>query len=172
MYNGIGLTTPRGSGTNGYVVRNLSSIQQRRREPVKPFHELEEEHRERFRERKPNEEILLHERKREVELKCMTLQLTLEEDGVPEAEVEEKVGELRQRLLKDLDQVQLKNAKLLKEHETHQLQKAKEEENVRMQAALGVSTEYVEGQAFDRELQERLRQERREAREARERERE
>jgi serine/arginine repetitive matrix protein 2 len=26
MYNGIGLTTPRGSGTNGFVTRNLSAV--------------------------------------------------------------------------------------------------------------------------------------------------
>ena len=26
MYNGIGLTTARGSGTNGYVQRNLSLV--------------------------------------------------------------------------------------------------------------------------------------------------
>lgn len=26
MYNGIGLTTPRGSGTSGYVIKNFSQI--------------------------------------------------------------------------------------------------------------------------------------------------
>lgn len=30
MYNGIGLNTPRGSGTSGYVQRNLAAIKQRR----------------------------------------------------------------------------------------------------------------------------------------------
>ena len=30
MYNGIGLTTQRGSGTNGYVQRNLSFVQQKK----------------------------------------------------------------------------------------------------------------------------------------------
>ena len=28
MYNGIGLTTQRGSGTNGYVQRNLSFVRE------------------------------------------------------------------------------------------------------------------------------------------------
>ena len=35
MYNGIGLTTPRGSGTSGYVQKNLSFVkpnQQRSRD--------------------------------------------------------------------------------------------------------------------------------------------
>jgi serine/arginine repetitive matrix protein 2 len=80
MYNGIGLNTARGSGTNGYVVRNLSAIPRGRREPVKQFQDIEEEHKDRFRERKPNEEILLHERKRQVELQCLTLRLALEEE--------------------------------------------------------------------------------------------
>ena len=30
MYNGIGLPTQRGSGTNGYVQRNLSFVQQKK----------------------------------------------------------------------------------------------------------------------------------------------
>ena len=30
MYNGIGLTTQRGSGTNGYVQRNLSFVRQKK----------------------------------------------------------------------------------------------------------------------------------------------
>jgi hypothetical protein len=38
MYNGIGLTTPRGSGTNGYVQRNLSFVHNRtqRQEYARP----------------------------------------------------------------------------------------------------------------------------------------
>ena len=30
MYNGIGLTTQRGSGTNGYVQRNLSFVREKK----------------------------------------------------------------------------------------------------------------------------------------------
>lgn len=76
MYNGIGLPTPRGSGTNGYVQRNVVAVP-KSKYPVPDFranpkHELDQ---------KPNEEILLHQRKREVELKCFTLQVELEEQG-------------------------------------------------------------------------------------------
>ncbi|RKP26250.1 hypothetical protein SYNPS1DRAFT_8675, partial [Syncephalis pseudoplumigaleata] len=151
MYNGIGLTTPRGSGTNGYVVRNLSAIPHRRA-PVKQLHELEEEQQDRLRERKPNEEILLHERKRQVELECMNLRLSLEEkNDLTEEQIEESVDALRKRLRAELDEVQLKSAKLLKEHQVHERQQAKSEENIRIKAALGIASDYVEGQAFDRE---------------------
>lgn len=73
MYNGIGLKTPRGSGTNGYIQRNLSFAKPRVNktyqydaEAVKPA-------------RKPSAEVLLHKSKREVELECVLLQEELKE---------------------------------------------------------------------------------------------
>ncbi|KAL0070933.1 RNA-splicing factor [Marasmius tenuissimus] len=75
MYNGIGLTTPRGSGTNGYVVRNMSAL--RSYEPAKDRNEAWDAQPPKHRE--PDEGILEHERKRQVEVKCLELQLELEE---------------------------------------------------------------------------------------------
>ena len=64
MYNGIGLTTPRGSGTNGYVQRNLSFVRHKseradyaRIDKIKPDVQ-----------KKPNLEILEHQRKRQIEV--------------------------------------------------------------------------------------------------------
>lgn len=48
--------------------------------------------------RAPNKDILEHERKRQIELKCAELQDTMEEQGYPDDEVEEKMTELRERL--------------------------------------------------------------------------
>lgn len=64
MYNGIGLTTARGSGTNGYVQRNMAFVKDRPRqqyntERTQPV------------QKKPNEEILEHERKRQLEVKVL-----------------------------------------------------------------------------------------------------
>lgn len=78
MYNGIGLTTPRGSGTNGYVQRNLSSLR------VKRGGERDEKDRERLESqlnRQPNADILEHQRKRQLEVKCAELQDMMEEQG-------------------------------------------------------------------------------------------
>jgi serine/arginine repetitive matrix protein 2 len=75
MYNGIGLTTPRGSGTNGYVVRNLSALRsyQSPQDRQAAWDTAPPKHRE------PDQAILEHERKRKVEVKCLELQLELEE---------------------------------------------------------------------------------------------
>ncbi len=95
MYNGIGLTTPRGrfvyrncysfvlkvsiitSGTNGYVVRNLSVLRSRDTpsDRTNAWDAAPPKHRE------PDKEILEHERKRKVEVKCLELQLELEDKG-------------------------------------------------------------------------------------------
>ena len=67
MYNGIGLQTARGSGTNGYVQRNLGFIRSHK-DPVK--YKTEEEIRKTAEIRKePNQGILDHERKRKLEVK-------------------------------------------------------------------------------------------------------
>jgi serine/arginine repetitive matrix protein 2 len=75
-YNGIGLSTARGSGTNGYVVRNLSTLRTRRNDfkPADPY--TDEPHI-----RKPHVELVQHEQKRSVEVKCATLQAELEDEG-------------------------------------------------------------------------------------------
>ena len=95
MYNGIGLTTPRGrlvpdlfvalhrfshvlySGTNGYVVRNLSTLrsQHSAQDRASAWDVAPPKHRE------PDAEILEHDRKRKVEVQCFELQLKLEDEG-------------------------------------------------------------------------------------------
>lgn len=81
MYNGIGLTTPRGSGTNGYVQRNLSCIRAKRSRDEGPKDEKERERLESQLNRQPNADILEHQRKRLLEVKCAELQDMMEEQG-------------------------------------------------------------------------------------------
>jgi len=66
MYNGIGLETARGSGTNGYVQRNMSFI---RRHKDNVDYKSEEELRKLDSQltRGPSREILDHERKARVD---------------------------------------------------------------------------------------------------------
>ena len=80
MYNNIGLSTPRGSGTNGYVMKNMSFLQMRR-EKQDYLKEDDLRKHDQFLTKKPNKEILEHERKREIELKCLQLQDMMEEQG-------------------------------------------------------------------------------------------
>ncbi|KAL1681403.1 cwf21 domain-containing protein, partial [Schizophyllum commune] len=149
MYNGIGLTTPRGSGTNGYVQRNLSVLRsyQTGQDRANSWDAPPPKHRE------PDQGILDHERKRQVEVKCLELQLKLEDEEVPEDDIEAQVSALRERLLADLAAL-APNAKSLKPSDTHAIAAAKKSELDRMARALGTRSDYVEGAAFDREKQE------------------
>jgi len=152
MYNGIGLVTPRGSGTNGYVTRNLSHLRPRDGPADrKDFDFAPPKHRE------PDQGILDHERRRKVEVRCMELQVELEEKDFPEEEIEKEVEALRTRLLQNLDSIGPTPAKALKLSDTHGLAAAKKEELSKMARAFGTSSNYTEGDAFNREKQDQLR---------------
>ncbi|KAJ3054668.1 RNA-splicing factor [Rhizophlyctis rosea] len=169
MYNGIGLSTARGSGTNGYVQRNLSAFRPRDKQSHQHSNFNADDHAPPSLLRKPNQDILLHERKRQVEVKCLELQENLESAGdMTEEEIEARVDSLRQQLTADLHKM-TQNEKTLKDHQVHQLAEAKEKKNAEMQQAFGISSKnFVEGAAFDRDLQERLKQERAEKRQQQE----
>lgn len=80
MYNGIGLQTARGSGTNGYVTRNLAFVHTTK-EKVKYKTEDEINKLDSLAKKKPNLEILDHERKRKLELRCLEFREELEDQG-------------------------------------------------------------------------------------------
>ncbi|KAJ1591466.1 hypothetical protein NDA15_007106 [Ustilago hordei] len=87
MYNGIGLKTVRGTGTNGYIQRNLSNFRPR----DNPFNKSSSSRHSSSSETRhvqPDAAILEHERKRKVEVKCMELRVQLEDDDVEEDEIE------------------------------------------------------------------------------------
>lgn len=96
MYNGIGLQTPRGSGTSGYVAANKFKLRHR----TGPVMTKE------FGEgqgmggvtRKANKDLLEHERKRQIELKLLELRDLLEDQGFPEDEILAQQQEVRAQL--------------------------------------------------------------------------
>jgi serine/arginine repetitive matrix protein 2 len=77
-YNGVGLATARGSGTNGYVQRNVSAVKHRK--PATDY-KRDTPSSDRPLHRQPNAELLEHERKRAIELKCAEMQDRMEEQG-------------------------------------------------------------------------------------------
>lgn len=101
MYNGIGLTTPRGSGTNGYVQRNLAFITAYKKN-TKPKLDEEVKVPEGVPFKEPNKDILFHEKKRQVEVKCYELQQVMEDQGYLESEINERISSLRNELLAKL----------------------------------------------------------------------
>lgn len=97
-YNGVGLSTVRGSGTNGYVQKNFASVRKRRKQPRYDEQKSRAALESRLH-RPPNKELLEHDRKREIELKCAEMEDKMEEQGYPEDEIEEQISVLRATLL-------------------------------------------------------------------------
>ena len=78
MYNGIGLQTARGSGTNGYVQRNMAFMRTRK-DKVEYNSEEDLARLERTLHKAPNKELMEHNWKRKIELQCLELSETMEE---------------------------------------------------------------------------------------------
>ncbi|KAF1789682.1 hypothetical protein GQ600_6515 [Phytophthora cactorum] len=153
MYNGIGLRTVRGSGTNGYVQRNLSYVNASRTRQTLARNQRggssgDFGSRGGGRNRPPpNPDILLHEQKRKVELQLLEMSLEMKDRGC------------------DPRRSRTRGREKAKDSESsHARQKRKEEENKRIKDAFGIATDYVAGESFDPEMQERRRQERKERR--------
>ena len=146
MSSNVGLSTPRGSGTSGYVQRNLSALKHRDRAAPYPKDFDQMKHRQ----RQPDQKILAHDRAREVEVKVFDLRDKLEEEGVEEEEIEAQTDALRKKLTKE-DAVRGNPAKGLKSHQIHELAAAKIEESERLRKALGISKDYEEGSHWRRQ---------------------
>lgn len=166
MYNGIGLQTVRGSGTNGYVQRNLSHVPARRsRSEAKPWAPGAGP----IAPRKPNEEMLEHERKRQVEVKLCELREELErrEPPLSAEEIDARLEKRRSALI--AQPAGARKPPAGRPDETHQQAAAKQAEDAQMRRALRIGETHVVGSAFDRELQAQKKHERQQRREEEER---
>ncbi|KXS21359.1 cwf21-domain-containing protein, partial [Gonapodya prolifera JEL478] len=155
QYNGIGLSTVRGSGTNGYVQTNKASLPKWREKDARYFEKQQASFGQEIPsefggDRQPNADILLHERKRQVEVKCVQLQDQLEEEGLPAEEVEEKVSQLRRDLLAHIEKGGGSDGP---GGGTHRIAQQMQQRNERILQGLGIDkATHVEGQAFDWEV--------------------
>ncbi|KAL0407906.1 UNVERIFIED_CONTAM: Serine/arginine repetitive matrix protein 2 [Sesamum radiatum] len=99
MYNGIGLQTPRGSGTNGYIQSNKFFVKPKTNKVVTDSSRgFESGQGTAGVTRKPNKEILEHDRKRQIQLKLLVLEEKLIDQGYTDAEIAEKLDEARKSL--------------------------------------------------------------------------
>jgi len=142
-YNGVGLTTPRGSGTNGYVQRNRSYVPPSRKAQYMVDYKPPPTT------KKPNKEIIEHERRRQVEVQVLTLEQELQARGVSDGEISTKVEAFREKLMQKFrDGKMIVDPKELSE--THEISAAKEKEMERIRIAFGVSEEHKEGEVFEK----------------------
>ncbi|KAG6507128.1 pre-mRNA-splicing factor CWC21-like [Zingiber officinale] len=163
MYNGIGLQTPRGSGTNGYIQTSKFFVRPRP-STARPDAAISGSKPEGA-VRKPNKEILEHDRKRKVRLKLLILQETLTDQGYTEAEIAEKLAEAKKTLEAEFaaaasqdggsgdgrrDRPPLPN-KRFAGTQSHQIAARKEKQMETMRAALGIKDEQQEQKMLDEE---------------------
>ncbi|WPK23481.1 hypothetical protein PUMCH_000722 [Australozyma saopauloensis] len=103
-YNGVGLQTPRGTGTSGYIQKNVASKSREGLRQKRMREDAEKERREvktRMHEarRSAGSEVKEHLDKRWIEVQCMELRDKLEDEDVDEKEITKQVDQLRQALL-------------------------------------------------------------------------
>ena len=159
MSSNVGLSTPRGSGTSGYVQRNLSHLKPR--DNIAPYPKDYDQLR--HMQRKPDQQILNHDRLREIEVKVFNLRDKLEDEGVEEEEIDSQTEALRGKLMKGLEDgegngVETKRQgreRQFKPHQVHEQAEAKIVESEKLRRALGISKDYEEGSHWKR-LEERL----------------
>ncbi|RDL35279.1 Cwf21-domain-containing protein [Venustampulla echinocandica] len=162
MSSNVGLSTPRGSGTSGYVQRNLAHLKPR--DQGKPYStDLDSL---KHRQRKPDKEILEHDRKRDVEVKVFELRDRLEDEGVDEEEIDTQTEALRKKLLKEMNSGNGPNTKGLKMHQVHELAEAKIKQDDRFRSALGISRHYEEGSHWKKDEERRMAKLEKESKEA------
>ncbi len=172
MSSNVGLSTPRGSGTSGYVQRNLSQL--KHKDNIAPYpkdFDSIKEHR-----RKADQKILAHNKARELEVQVFDLRDKLEDEGyqsipcslegflltmfprIDEEEIETQVEALRKKLTtaSSASEGSARPAKGLKVHQVHEREVAKGEESERLIKALGIRVDYEEGSHWKRQ-EERLR---------------
>ncbi|KAK0623001.1 cwf21 domain-containing protein, partial [Immersiella caudata] len=153
MSDNVGLSTPRGSGTSGYVQRNLANF--RPRDMGAPYAPRESNHL-RHKPRQPDQGLLEHDRKREVEVKVFELRDKLEDQGVDEEDIDAQCDTLRKKLLADMNRNPGGGPRRnLKAHQVHELADAKLRESERLRQALKISKDYEEGSHW-RKQEERL----------------
>jgi len=139
-YNGIGLRTVRGSGTNGYIQKNRSSISHLHRNDNPPDLKPPVA-------KKPNAEIIDHERKRQIELKVLMYEEKLKERKTPKDEIKKKCKVLREQLQEQF----ARDPSAMKSNlsESHQKNAAKHKEDAKLRNAFDIKTDHVEGAAYE-----------------------
>ena len=166
MYNGIGLTTARGSGTSGHVTKNLSYVKpeffRNKLDSNSGRNRTDDSRSNAPKISGGNRDILEHNKKRAVEARLFALQESLVEQGFTDVEIAEKIARQRQEL-NDTGTETTKTGKV-SGSDSHSIAIRKQEEMVRARNAFGIKDDFVAGEAFDPEVQERKKREREERR--------
>ncbi|KAL2855446.1 hypothetical protein BJY01DRAFT_2157 [Aspergillus pseudoustus] len=167
MSSNVGLSTPRGSGTSGYVQKNHAFLKPRNFGSGAPYPPPSTSKEfgfgdtagGGFKHRQPDKAILEHEAKREIEVKVLEERERLEEENeeveegkregevLGEEEIDKRCDELRGRLVKELEEGKARGGrdagrdrrgKGFKAYQVHEAAEAKIRESERFKRALGI----------------------------------
>lgn len=138
MYNGIGLQTARGSGTNGYVQTNKFFVRPRNGgKPVSGGKGFEDDQGTAGLSKKPNKDILEHDRKRQIHLKLAVLEDELSDQGFSDDEIAERLEEARLKF--EAAAASEESDAKISDTQTHQVAARKEKQMEAFRAALGLA---------------------------------
>uniref|UniRef100_A0A914DVX0 CWF21 domain-containing protein n=1 Tax=Acrobeloides nanus TaxID=290746 RepID=A0A914DVX0_9BILA len=149
MYNGIGLQTARGSGTNGYVQANLSNLLFSKNK-VQYNTEADIAKAEAEVNRKPNVELLDHEYKRRIEIRCAEFEDLMEDKGFSPEEITAKVDEYRKLLLSEYEAGKMDLDHELDTRNTHSRAKVAKDGRDRFRKAFGIDEKFVDGSSLEK----------------------
>ncbi|KAJ4910542.1 hypothetical protein Rs2_05163 [Raphanus sativus] len=134
MYNGIGLQTARGSGTNGYVQTNGGKA-------VNGGKGFSDDQGTADLSKKPNKGVLEHDSKRQIHLKLAVLEDKLINHGFSDAEIALKLEEARLKFEASAavcNESHVLNDAKISDTQTHQVAARKEKQMEAFRAALGL----------------------------------
>eukprot|EP00923_Selenidium_pygospionis_P028504 GHVN01051164.1.p1 GENE.GHVN01051164.1~~GHVN01051164.1.p1 ORF type:complete len:190 (-),score=20.93 GHVN01051164.1:125-694(-) len=177
MYNGIGLATPRGSGTSGYIQRNLSFIKPKRTDFEPGAFDKSSgpnqssvlttllQHAPAFdgdsgpKIRKANSTLLAHNRRRKIESELLELHELLEKKGLSKKQVEERVAGRRAVLVAQLEREEVTGESHSEidpdKLDSHQSAELKNRELNNLRKAFRIDDAHKPGRAFDPEEMEK-----------------
>ncbi|KAF5735001.1 serine/arginine repetitive matrix protein 2-like [Tripterygium wilfordii] len=146
MYNGIGLQTPGGSGTNGYIQGNKFFVRPKTNKVDVNNKGFDVDQGTAGVTRKPNKDVLDHDCKRQIQLKLVKLEDNLIDQGYTDAEIAEKIEEAR-KTLQAAAAFEASGGptaivvadKKISDTQTHQIAARKEKQMEKLRAALGIS---------------------------------
>eukprot|EP01084_Bolivina_argentea_P301738 520624_1 len=155
MYNNIGLRTPRGSGTNGYIQRNVAFISKPRQEFIVGLKtKRNQRHVPKPNKLRVDNSIMEHNKKKQIEILVCKQRCKYEDEGKTEQEIETLTNKYRQQLLTQIENgIDVSNNQK-KYEDSHQRTQQKLAKNEQMRAALGL-TENEEGNIIDEKQLER-----------------
>lgn len=156
MSSNVGLSTPRGSGTSGYVQRSAAFLKPRDNAPNEKPLDFQSAQR-----RAPDAAILDHDRRRQIEVKVFELRDKLEDEGKDEDAIDEECDALRKKLVAEsegqgdgrggIDSGGKGDVRRLKSHQVHEIARAKIQEDEKLRRALGIKKGYEEGSHWRRQ---------------------